>query len=83
MNVPKAFGLWTVKERENTAAIPEEEPARIDGKPVYCPFCKEPMKMWLEGCTLWHVECRQCDFCLTLKVGDGEIFEKLVTTIYE
>ncbi|MHA1578552.1 MAG: hypothetical protein ACTSUQ_02850 [Candidatus Freyarchaeota archaeon] len=83
IKTPKAFGIWTFEEKINVASVSKEEPAEINHKAVYCPFCKERMKMWLEGCTLWHIECKTCDFCFVMKTEDGEIFKKLVGVIYE
>jgi hypothetical protein len=84
MKVPKAFGIWMLEEQKlNTEEALEEEPAEIDNKPVYCPICKKRMKMWMEGCTLLHIICENCNLCLTMKTENGEIFEKLVGIIYE
>ena len=81
---PKTFGIWTLEEREsNNAMTAREEPAKINGKPVYCPLCKKRMKMWMEGCTLWHINCKACRLCLTVKTEDGKVFEKLLRAIYE
>lgn len=84
MKTPKIFGVWTLEEQEfNRVMAVGEKPAEINGKPVYCPLCKKPMKMWLEGCTLWHINCKECRLCLTMKTENGEVFEKLVGVIYE
>lgn len=84
MEKPKAFGLWVLgTQRIVSSKEFQKEPAEINGKIVYCPFCRRRMKMWLEGCTLWHIECEKCNFCFTMKTVDGEIFERLVGIIYE
>jgi len=84
MKMPKAFGIWTLEEsNSDIETIPEEQPSEINGKAAYCPFCKKQMKMWLEGCTLWHIYCKDCDFCLDVTTENEEIFEKLVAIIHE
>jgi len=57
------FGVWSigdVKEDE-----PEDLSAEINGKPIYCPICRERMKMWIEGCGLLHFICKKCNFRFT------------------
>jgi hypothetical protein len=80
MKIPEIFGIWTLGEEETVA---EEEPAEVNDKAIYCPFCKKRMKMWPEGCTLWHIYCKECHFCLTMTTENGEILEKLESVIYE
>lgn len=82
METPEAFGIWALGDH-NLISFIEEEPAEIIGKSVYCPFCKRRMKMWMEGCTLLHIECKGCNFCLTMKTENRDIYEKLLRVIYE
>lgn len=80
MNAPKLYGVWTVEEIKD---MPDGVPAQIDGRDVFCPFCKAHMKMWLEGCTLGHIFCRDCGFCLTRVIENDELFKKLIDLIHE
>ncbi len=89
MRIPRAFGIWTHGEEDsNQETILMDKLAKIDGKAVYCPFCKKRMHMWMEGCTLWHIYCKRGEFHLIVKTKKLRLkklktFEKLVDIIYE
>ena len=64
--------------------------AEIEGKPLYCPLCRAKMKMWLEGCSLWHYICKRCNFRLirvNYVTADGELdrgfYNRLIKVVYE
>jgi hypothetical protein len=83
MKTLRVFGIWTLEKEHEKNTYPEYEIAEIHGKAAFYPFYKNRMKLWLEGCMLWHVNCDNCKFCLTIEEGNGEIFDKLVGILHE
>mgnify|MGYP007084778467 CR=1 FL=1 len=93
MRTPRAFGLWTLGEKvepANKEIIMVGKLAKIDGKAVYCPICKRRLRMWIEGCSLWHIYCKKDFFHFILrssflirKKEKRETFNKLVDIMYE
>jgi len=78
---PFAFGVWTLRD-PNVEEYEDEEEAKINGKIVHCPFCERPLRMWVEGCSLYHMVCKACDFCLTQITKDEGTYKELMERIY-
>ena len=76
-----AFGIWTLKDpnvRENEGS----EEAQIEGKNVHCPLCGRPLKVWVEGCSLYRTVCRACELCVTQVASNGEVYSDIMKSIY-
>jgi hypothetical protein len=78
---PLAFGIWTLKD-PNVGENEESEEAQIDGKTVHCPLCRRPLKVWVEGCSLYHMVCQACELCLTQVASNGEVYSDLMKSIH-
>ena len=74
-------GIWIFGE-EIGKDEPEEETAIINGKTVHCPICREPLKAWVEGCSLLHFICKNCNFRFIVNSSEDKLHREL-EIVYE
>lgn len=82
MKKPKAYGIWTLSDEKLARVSPAEDTAKIHDQVVYCPLCRKPMTIWVEGCTIYHMDCDECNFSLLMKETE-EDYERLTQIVYE
>lgn len=75
------FGIWY--RNNDIINEPDGENAIIDGRAIYCPICKQQMRMWIEGCSLLHIICKNCKLKLIMVLKNKEIYKNLEKLVYD
>jgi len=62
----KILGITTTGLSKNDLEqnlVPSKE---LLEREIYCPLCNNSMSGWIEGCTLIHLICRNCEVRMTI-----------------
>ena len=69
-------GLW-IYDGNSSDVI-----TKIHDNSVYCPFCRTELSPSLEGCTIYHLSCKNCGFEVIF-FDQEEIWDRLLENSYK